>query len=125
GDMKRINEHHDNADSPVSQERRRFFDLCGKFGFTAAVVASAGGLLSRPAVAQTAQEEREREKAAKVRMTLATEYRIGASRWYPLMQLNLKENIQNATNGYVYVRLAPGGQLGMGSALAQGVQRNT
>ena len=58
-------------------------------------------------------------------MTLATEYRVGATRWYPLMQLNLKENIQNATNGYVYVRLAPAGQLGMGSALAQGVQSNT
>jgi TRAP-type C4-dicarboxylate transport system substrate-binding protein len=41
------------------------------------------------------------------------------------MQLNLKENIQNATNGHVYVRLAPAGQLGMGSALAQGVQANT
>ena len=59
--MKRTNEHHADADSPVSHERRRFFELCGKFGFTAAVVASAGGLLSRPAAAQTAQEERERE----------------------------------------------------------------
>jgi TRAP-type C4-dicarboxylate transport system substrate-binding protein len=110
---------------PESPERRRFFESCGKYGFTAAVVAAAGGLLSRPAVAQTAQEERERERAAQVRMTLATEYRIGATRWYPLMQLNLKENIQNATNGYVYVRLAPAGQLGMGSALAQSVQSNT
>ncbi|MCP1673640.1 TRAP-type C4-dicarboxylate transport system substrate-binding protein [Natronocella acetinitrilica] len=113
-------------DGPVSEERRRFFELCGRYGFTAAVVAAAGGVLLSPqASAQTAQEERERRDAAQVTMTLATEYRIGATRWYPLMQLNLKENIQNATNGYVYVRLAPAGQLGMGSALAQGVQSNT
>lgn len=121
----KTNRGRPDQDTPASLERRRFFELCGKYGFTAAVVASAGGLLSRPAAAQTAQEERERERAADVRMTLATEYRIGATRWYPLMQLNLKENIQNATNGRVYVRLAPAGQLGMGSALAQGVQSNT
>jgi len=114
------------AETPDSLARRRFFELCGKYGFTAATVASAGGLLlSRQASAQTANEERDRQSAAKVTMTLATEYRIGATRWYPLMQLNLKENIQNATNGHVYVRLAPAGQLGMGAALAQGVQSNT
>lgn len=119
------NRNRTEQDTPESLERRRFFELCGKYGFTAAVVAGAGGLLASPAAAQTAQEERARESAAKVRMTLATEYRVGATRWYPLMQLNLKENIQNATNGHVYVRLAPAGQLGMGSALAQGVQSNT
>jgi TRAP-type C4-dicarboxylate transport system substrate-binding protein len=111
---------------PEALARREFFELCGKYGFTAAVLASAGGMLfSREAAAQTAAEEKERQRAAKATMTLATEYRIGATRWYPLMQLNLKENIQNATNGHVYVRLAPGGQLGMGAALAQGVQNNT
>ncbi len=114
------------TDTPDSKARRQFFEACGKYGFTAAVIASSGGLLiSRQALAQTANEERDRQSAAKVTMTLATEYRIGATRWYPLMQLNLKENIQNATNGYVYVRLAPAGQLGMGAALAQGVQNNT
>lgn len=114
------------AGTPHSQARRQFFEACGKYGFTTAVIASSGGLLiSRQALAQTATEERDRQSAAKVTMTLATEYRIGATRWYPLMQLNLKENIQNATNGYVYVRLAPAGQLGMGAALAQGVQNNT
>jgi TRAP-type C4-dicarboxylate transport system substrate-binding protein len=41
------------------------------------------------------------------------------------MQLDLKENIQNATNGKVYVRLAPGGQLGAGGALVQAVQGGT
>ena len=47
-------------------------------------------------------------------MTLATAYVLGASRSYPIMQLDLKENIQNATNGKIYVKLAPGGQLGVG-----------
>jgi TRAP-type C4-dicarboxylate transport system substrate-binding protein len=124
--MMRKDREHIDAETPDSLARRRFFELCGKYGFTAAVVASAGGLLlSREASAQTAGEERDRQRAAKVTLTLATEYRIGATRWYPLMQLNLKENIQNATNGHVYVRLAPAGQLGMGAALAQGVQNNT
>jgi TRAP-type C4-dicarboxylate transport system substrate-binding protein len=41
------------------------------------------------------------------------------------MQLDLKENIQNATSGKVYVKLAPGGQLGAGGALAQKVQSGT
>jgi len=107
-------------------ERRRFLTASSAFGFTVAVAAAAGGtLFSKEALAQTAAEEQQRQKAAKETMTIATEYRIGASRWYPLMQLNLKENIQNATNGYIYVKLAPAGQLGMGSALAQGVQANT
>jgi hypothetical protein len=42
-------------------------------------------------------------------MTLATAYVLGASRSYPIMQLDLKENIQNATNGKVYVKLALAG----------------
>src|SRR3546814_4717936 len=58
-------------------------------------------------------------------MIIATEYRLGASRWYPLMQLNLKENIQNLTVGKIYVKLAPAGQLGTGSVLAQKVQSGT
>ena len=112
------------AETPDSLARRRFFEVCGKYGFTAGVVASAGGQ-AQGRGGERANEERDRQRAAKVTMTLATEYRIGATRWYPLMQLNLKENIQNATNGHVYVRLAPAGQLGMGAALAQGVQNNT
>jgi len=70
-------------------------------------------------------EEREREKAADHIMTIATAYVLGASRSYPIMQLDLKENIQNATNGKVYVKLAPGGQLGAGGALVQKVQGGT
>ena len=109
-----------------SAERRNFLKLAGTGGFTAAAAAGAAGTLwSDAAVAQTAQEEREREQAADHVMTVATAYVIGASRSFPLMQLDLKENIQNATGGKVYVKLAPGGQLGVGSALAQKVQGGT
>ena len=109
-----------------SAERRNFLKLAGTGGFTAAMVAGAAGVLwSDAAVAQTAQEEREREAAAEHTMTVATAYVLGASRSYPIMQLDLKENIQNATNGKVYVKLAPGGQLGAGGALAQAVQAGT
>lgn len=110
----------------ASAERRNFLKLAGTGGFTAAVVAGAAGVLwSDEAVAQTAQEERERQAAAEHTMTLATAYVLGASRSYPIMQLDLKENIQNATNGKIYVKLAPGGQLGAGGALAQAVQGGT
>ena len=110
----------------ASAERRNFLKLSATGGFTAAMVAGAAGTLwSDAAVAQTAQEERERENNAEHIMTLATAYVLGASRSYPIMQLDLKENIQNMTNGKVYVRLAPGGQLGAGGALAQAVQGGT
>jgi TRAP-type C4-dicarboxylate transport system substrate-binding protein len=82
-------------------------------------------LWSKEAVAQTAKEEKERKNAADFTMNLATAYVIGASRSYPILQLDLKENIQNATNGKVYVKLSPGGQLGAGGALVQKVQGNT
>ncbi len=109
-----------------SVERRNFLKLAGTGSFTAAVVAGGAGLLwSDGAAAQTAAEEREREQAADHVMTVATAYVLGASRSYPILQLDLKENIQNATNGRVYVKLAPGGQLGAGGALAQKVQTGT
>ncbi len=110
----------------ASAERRNFLKLAGTGSFTAALVAGAAGTLwSTEAAAQTNKEEREREKAADHIMTLATAYVLGASRSYPIMQLDLKENIQNATNGKVYVKLAPGGQLGAGGALVQKVQGGT
>lgn len=109
-----------------SAERRNFLKLAGTGSFTAAMVAGASGMLwSDAAVAQTATEEREREAAADHIMTLATAYVLSADRSYPIMQLDLKENIQNMTNGKVYVRLAPGGQLGAGGALVQAVQSGT
>jgi len=113
-------------DTPQSEERRNFLSLTGKFGLTAAIVAGAAGtLMSKEAAAQTAKEERERQKAAKYTMTVASAYRIGSTRSYPMMQLNVKENIQNTTDGQVYVKLAPAGQLGAGTALAQKVQAGT
>lgn len=109
-----------------SLERRNFLKLASAGSLTAALVAGAAGTLwSSEAAAQTAREEREREQAADHVMTIATAYVLGASRSYPIMQLDLKENIQNATNGKVYVKLAPGGQLGAGGALVQKVQSNT
>ncbi|WP_417414137.1 TRAP transporter substrate-binding protein [Hoeflea sp.] len=110
----------------ASAERRNFLKLTGAGAFTAAMVVGAAGVLwSDKAVAQTAKEEKDREAAADHVMTLATEYVIGTSRSYPMMQLDVKENIQNASNGKIYVKLAPGGQLGIGSALAQKVQSGT
>ena len=110
----------------VSAERRNFLKLAGSGSFTAAMVAGGSGILwSTEATAQTAIEEKEREKAADHVMTVATAYVLGASRSYPIMQLDLKENIQNSTSGKVYVKLAPGGQLGAGGGLAQKVQSGT
>jgi TRAP-type C4-dicarboxylate transport system substrate-binding protein len=109
-----------------SAARRNFLKLTGTGAFTAALVAGAAGTLwSTKAVAQTAKEEQDRQAAAEHVMTIATAYVYGASRSYPIMQLDLKENIQNATNGKVYVKLAPGGQLGAGGALVQKVQGGT
>lgn len=114
------------TDNTYNEERRNFLKIASSAGFTAAVVAGAGGMLASPeAAAQTAREEKEREAAADHVMTVATAYVLGASRSYPIMQLDLKENVQNATNGKVYVKLAPGGQLGAGGALAQAVQGGT
>ncbi len=110
----------------ASAERRNFLKLTGTGGFTAAMVAGGAGMLwSDRAVAQTQQEEREREDAAEHIMTLATAYVLTADRSYPIMQLDLKENIQNATDGKIYVKLAPGGQLGAAGALVQAVQTGT
>ncbi len=120
---------HDSTKSPrglTSHERRNFLKLAGSGGFTAALVAGAAGTLwSDKAVAQTRREENARKDAADHTMIVATAYILGASRSYPILQLDLKENIQNATNGKVYVKLAPGGQLGAGGALAQKVQGGT
>ena len=109
-----------------SLERRNFLKLAAGGSFTAALIVGANGMLwSKEAIAQTAAEEKERENAADHVMTVATAYVLGASRSYPILQLDLKENIQNGTNGKVYVKLAPGGQLGAGGALVQKVQSGT
>ena len=117
----------DNQETPKNIERRRFLSISGKYGFTAALVTAASGslLISEDAAAASAKEEKSRENAAKYKMTIATAYVLGATRSYPIMQLDFKENIQNMTNGQVYVKLAPGGQLGAGGALVQKVQQGT
>ena len=114
------------ASEQIAEERRAFLKIAGTSGFTVAAMAAAGGsLLSENAVAQTRNEEDERQKAAKHTMTIATAYVLGASRSYPIMQRTFKENIQNATRGKIYVRLAPAGQLGAGGNLAKKVQEGT
>lgn len=114
------------ADHPKSIERRRFLQVAGGVGFTTAVVAGAGTLaVSSEAIAQTAKEEQMRQKAAKYTMTIATPYVIGASRIVPIMQLDFKENIQSMSMGEIYVKLAPGGQLGVGGQIAKKVQAGT
>ncbi|MFT5549943.1 MAG: TRAP-type C4-dicarboxylate transport system substrate-binding protein [Gammaproteobacteria bacterium] len=116
-----------NEDTPSNNERRRFLNISSKYGFTAALVAAASGslLISEEAGAATAKEEKSRENAAKHKMTIATAYVLGATRSYPIMQLDFKENIQNMSRGQIYVKLAPGGQLGAGGALVQKVQQGT
>jgi TRAP-type C4-dicarboxylate transport system substrate-binding protein len=109
-----------------SMERRNFLKLAGTGSFSAAALAGAAGTLwSSEAAAQTASEEADRERAAEHVMNIATAYAPTADRSYPIMQFDFKENIQNATQGKVYVKLSPGGQLGAGSALAQKVQGGT
>lgn len=104
--------------------RRAFFSATARYGFSAAAVAAgAGTLMSERALAQTAQEESERKAAAKHTMTFATAYIVGASRYYPIMQLDFKENVQNMTNGDVYVNLAAARKLGAGKVLANKVQK--
>lgn len=110
----------------LKAERRRFLQVAGRYGMTTAILASSGGYLwSNTAVAQTGADEDAKKKNAKHQMTLATEYRLGSYKGYPIMQEQFKENIQNATKGAVYVNLYPAGQLGVGPALAQKVQTGT
>jgi len=114
------------TETRTDMERRNFLKITSGYGLTAALVAAAGGVLWSPeASAQMAREEKDREAAADHIMTVATAYALTADRSYPIMQLDFKENIQNATNGKVYVKLAAGGQLGAGGALVQKVQGGT
>jgi len=109
-----------------SPQRRRFLEVAGRHGFTAAVLASSGGFLwSDSALAQSAAGEAAKQKAAKYTMVFATEYKLGSYRTYPIMQEAFKDNLENLTKGEVYVRLHPAGQLGVGSALGQKVQGGT
>ena len=109
-----------------NEKRRRFFELSGKYGFAAAVAAAgAGTLLSTEASAQTAREEKEREDAAQYQAIIATAYRLEQQIGIPFAVSEAKNNIQNMTNGKVYVKPVAGGVLGGGTELAKKTQANT
>jgi len=111
---------------PTSTERRRFLKLSAGFGVTAAMVAlSKGALGSEEASAQVVRKEAELRVAASHTMILGTAYAPGVSRSYPIMQLDFKENIQNASLDKIYVKLASAGQVGTSGALARKVLKAT
>jgi len=112
--------------SELSQERRRFLEVAGRFGFGTAVIAGTSGTLwSDSAVAQTAADEERKEKNAKVRMNFATEYKIEDYVKYPVMQAKWKENLETLSKNQIFCKLFPAGQLGVGAALAQKIQAGT
>lgn len=106
--------------SKLNNGRRRF--LSASAGLGAAAVGL--GVANPPSAhAQTTQEEKRRKETAKHTMTCATAYIAGASRSYPIMQLDFKENVQNFSNGEIYVNLVTGKKLGAGKALVNKVQK--
>lgn len=110
----------------TSSERRRFIKLSAGFGITAAIVALSKNVLSSEETSvQIARKETELKAAAEHIMILGTAYAPGVSRSYPIMQLDFKENIQNASLNKIYVQLAPAGQVGASGALARKVQKAT
>jgi TRAP-type C4-dicarboxylate transport system substrate-binding protein len=112
--------------APVSLERRRFFEISSRYGFTVAVLASTGGFLwSDDAVAQASKEDEARRKSAKFNMMFATEYKIEDVVRYPVMQAAFRDNVWKASGEKMYVRLFPAGQLAVGAALAQRIQAGT
>lgn len=117
---------HDPVLEPFRAERRRFIEVAGRHGLTVAAAAQAGGLLfCEQAVAQVAKDDEARQKAAKQTMIFATEYKIEDWVKYPVMQARFKDNVEQATKGFIYVKLFPAGQLGIGGALAQKIQAGT
>ncbi len=107
-------------------ERREFLRATRRYGFTAAVMGLSGGyLFDSRALAQTAAEEEAKQKAAKVTMLFATEYKIEDYVKYPVMQAAYKTNLETMTKGALYCKLHPAGQLGIGAALAQKIQAGT
>ena len=112
--------------NPQSVERRRFLKMSAKLGVGATMAGLCGEvLITGEAFAEAAKKESELKAAAEHTMILGTAYAPGVSRSYPIMQLNFKTNIQNASNGKIYVQLAPSGRVGSGSTLAREVQKAT
>ena len=110
----------------LQNERREFLLASRRYGFTAAVMGLAGGyLFDGQAMAQTAADEERKQKAAKVTMLFATEYKIEDVVKYPILQARYKDNIETHSKGAIYTKLHPAGQLGVGAALAQKIQAGT
>jgi hypothetical protein len=64
------------------------------------VLGLAGGyLFDGRALAQTAADEEKKQKAAKVTMLFATEYKIEDYVKYPIMQAKYKDNIETQSKG--------------------------
>ena len=77
---------HDPQDM-AQAERRAFLQAARRHGFTVALLGLAGGtLFNGRALAQTAADEERKQKAAKVTMLFATEYKIEDYVKYPIMQ---------------------------------------
>ena len=107
-------------------ERRQFLLAVRRHGMNAAVLGLTGGyLFDSQALAQTAADEERKQKAAKVTMLFATEYKIEDYVKYPIMQAKYKDNVETQSKGEIYCKLHPAGQLGIGAALAQKVQAGT
>ena len=107
-------------------ERRQFLLAVRRHGLNAAMLGLTGGyLFDSQALAQTAADEERKQKAAKVTMLFATEYKIEDWVKYPIMQAKYKDNVETQSKGEIYCKLHPAGQLGIGAALAQKVQAGT
>ena len=120
--MKRPDQYR-KLESPA---RRRFLEISGRYGFTTAVLAASGGFLWQDdAVAQAGADEEKKQKAAKVTMLFATEYKIEDYVRLPIMQGAYKANIESLSKNQLYCKLHPAGQLGIGAALAQKIQAGT
>jgi hypothetical protein len=70
------------------------------------LVLFAASILLVVAILKTKPPEETKMATGHV-MTVSTAYVLGASRSYPIMRRDLKERIQNATNGKVFVKPAP------------------
>jgi len=112
--------------TPRALERRQFLQASRRYGYGVAVLGLTGGyLFDGRAMAQTAADEDRKQKAAKVTMLFATEYKLEDFVRYPIMQTRYKENIESHSKGQIYTKLHPAGQLGVGAALAQKIQAGT
>jgi TRAP-type C4-dicarboxylate transport system substrate-binding protein len=84
-----------------------------------------GGLIGGGGGGSSASSGNNSGGSTSATMTYATPYTLDAEQYVPIMQREFKQNVESATNGDITVELAPGGQLGTGTDLAQKVQQGT